>query len=179
MLKRRIKDGARSTGIGTPTTPIDENQNIINNLTIALNNKEEEPTLSPKEESPKEKVEVTSNRTRERQRNQKKKQVKVNTKFGQVRVRHARRGVSSCLLAVMAFFILCGLITSAYQSYGDAPTAVGGLAILTTIFCTFGFMNAINGFRERDKNYITCKLGILFNGTIIFIFFLLYMRGIG
>lgn len=104
---------------------------------------------------------------------------KANTKFGQVKIRHAKRGISSCLLAVMGCFILLGLLTSAYQSYGQAPSAIGGLAILTTIFCGFGFMNGIHGFRERDKNYITCKVGILCNGLIIFIFFLLYIRGLG
>lgn len=167
MLKRKIKDGARPAAVGAVLDKIDENQNIIDNLTKVLNQEEnnaeaveENPTISKHKE-----IKV-------------KKKTKANTKFGQVKIRHARRGVSSCLLALMAAFILCGLITSAYQSYGDAPEAVGGLAILTTVFCAFGFMNALHGFRERDKNYITCKLGILFNGGIIFIFFLLYMRGV-
>lgn len=170
MLKRKIKDGTTSNRGIEPTQNIDDNQNIIDNLTKALDQEKEEnfsPITDKKNDIPKGKISKS-----------KKKQAKVNTKFGQVKVRHARRGISSCLLAVMGIFILSGLIASAYQSYGDAPKAVGGLSILTTIFCSIGFMNAIHGFRERDKNYITCKVGILFNGIIIFLFFLLYMKGL-
>lgn len=167
MLRRKIKDGVHSRINNNSSNNIDENQNIIENLTKVL----EDPQLS-QEELPGDKSTILN------KQKSKKKKTKANTKFGQVKIRHARRGISSCFQALMGFFILGGLITSAYQSYGSAPEAVGGLAILTTVFCSLGFMNALHGFRERDKNYITCKLGILLNGAIIFIFFLLYMRGI-
>lgn len=167
MLKRKIKDGRHPIMDATAADEIDKNQNIIENLTKALSQREDPPGENLEEKS------VVSIHKDEKSR----KKIKANTKFGQVKLRHARRGVSSCLLALMGTFILGGLITNAYQSYGEAPAAVGGLAILTTIFCSFGFMNALHGFRERDKNYITCKVGILFNGIIIFIFCLLYMRG--
>lgn len=169
MLRRKIKDGARTSAIEDQINKIDKNQNIIDDLTKAITQSQENISDDTGENLP---VNI--------QKEEKKihKKTKANTKFGQVKIRHARRGVSSCLVAMMGVFVLCGLITSAYQSYGDAPGAVGGLAILTTVFCTVGFMNGIHGFRERDKNYITCKLGILFNGAIIFMFFLLYMRGV-
>lgn len=170
MLKRKIRDGI-SPDMGTESPKkTEDNQNIIENLAKALETEKEKDTTSQLDK----KNDVSAVKTSKSKR----KKAKINTKFGQVKVRHARRGISSCLLAVMGIFILSGLIASAYQSYGDAPEAVGGLSILTTVFCSVGFMNALHGFRERDKNYITCKLGILFNGIIIFIFFLLYMKGL-
>lgn len=168
MLKRKIKGGKSSRNSKPDLHNIDENQNIIDNLSKALEI----------EEKPKELVKEKTSPSGDKNKKQKSKQIKLNTKFGQGKLRHARRGISSCLLALMGIFILWGLITSAYQSYGQAPEAIGGLAILTTLFCITGLLNGIHGFRERDKNYISCKLGILLNGGIIFIFFLLYMRGL-
>lgn len=102
----------------------------------------------------------------------------MNTKFGQDKLRHAKRGVSACVTGLIVICLLVGTIVHAYFSYGNSPLIIGSLAFICIFLCGTGVYQGIRGFRERNKNYITCKWGILLNTTVIIIFILLYIRGI-
>lgn len=101
-----------------------------------------------------------------------------NTKFGQDRRRHSKRGVIACLFAVTGLVSLIGLLGVAYYKYGNGHTIMGAISVLALLVSILGVVNGIKGFKERDKNYLTCKLGIGINTFIIICFVLLYIRGL-
>lgn len=99
-------------------------------------------------------------------------------KYGQVKLRHARRGVYSCLFAILTYLTQVGLIAIAYIMQGNAPTVIGSLAWITAIFSGVGLYYGIQGFKEREKNYIMCKIGIGANTIIIALYIMLFIRGL-
>lgn len=101
-----------------------------------------------------------------------------NTKFGQDRRRHSKRGVIACLFAVTGLTSLIGLLGVAYHQYGNAHIMIGVISLIALLVSVLGVANGIRGFRERDKNYITCKIGIGINIFVIICFILLYIRGL-
>lgn len=101
-----------------------------------------------------------------------------NTKFGQDRRRHSKRGVIACLFAVTGLVALVGLLGVAYYQYGNGHTVMGAISMLSLMLSILGVVNGIRGFREREKNYVTCKIGIGVNIFIIICFTLLYIRGL-
>ncbi len=101
-----------------------------------------------------------------------------NTKFGQDRRRHSKRGIFACLFAVTGLSSLVGLLGVAYYRYGNGHAIMGGISVLTMLISILGIINGVRGFREREKNYITCKIGIGINTFIIACFILLYIRGL-
>lgn len=101
-----------------------------------------------------------------------------NTKFGQDRRRHSKRGIFSCLFAVTAITQLVALLAVAYYKHGNGPAIMGAISVLAMVIAALGIVNGIRGFREREKNYITCKIGIGINTFIIICFTLLYIRGL-
>lgn len=114
-----------------------------------------------------------SKRIRKETNNQRK-----NTKFGQDRRRHSKRGVTSCLFAVTGLSALVGLFTTAYKDYGKGNGIIGAISIILLIFSMFATSVAIKGFKEREKNYITCKIGATINALLTTVLVLLYMRGL-
>jgi len=46
------------------------------------------------------------------------------------------------------------------------------------ILTIIGLIVGIKGFRERDKNYVTCKLGVGINGILLLTLAGLFIRGI-
>ncbi len=99
-------------------------------------------------------------------------------KYGQVKLRHAKRGISSCLFAIGAFVAQCILLLVAYFTYGAAPTVVGSLGMIALMFSCVGIVSAFRGFREREKNYLTCKIGLITNTFIILLYTVLFIRGL-
>lgn len=103
---------------------------------------------------------------------------RINSKFGQDRKRHSKRGVTSCLFAVTGVSVLTALFTMAYRDYGNGNTLIGAAAVLILILSGIGISTGLKGFREREKNYISCKIGVVINGFLATILCLLYLRGI-
>ncbi len=108
----------------------------------------------------------------------KNKQNISNRKYGQVKMRHSRRGVYSCLFAFSALIIQVLLVYAAYTSHGQAPDIIGGLGFMSILVTGIGIMQGIKGFREREKNYIMCKVGIIGNSLIILLYIGLFVRGL-
>ena len=83
-------------------------------------------------------------------KDKKKRSRRVNTKYGQKTLKHARKGIQSCMMAV-----LCAVILIVY-----------------------GFRLGLRGLNERDKKYITCKVGIGVNGLVLAGVAAIFIRGL-
>ena len=102
---------------------------------------------------------------KERQRERRKR---GNRKYGQARLKPSKTGIVSCVIAGTIAAVLLILIVITYVYKGKASGYIGGIGVSALIFSGAGIVSAIRGFREREKDYRTCKAGLAFN-----IFFLL------
>ena len=102
-------------------------------------------------------------RARERDRN------KRNRKYGQIKRKHSRKGIWSCVMAV--------LIVMAFMNKGKSAAMVGSFGVFDMILACIGIVTGVKGFKERDKNYLTCKIGIVVNGLVLLALILVFIRG--
>ena len=107
-------------------------------------------------------------RNRERDRRERGKR-----KYGQAKLKHSKKGIVSCVIASATLFSIVSSLIVVYVSGGSAGILIGIVGILTMILSGTGIYCAYRGFREREKDYLTCKIGLLCN-----IFFLLGLIGI-
>ena len=70
------------------------------------------------------------------------------------------------------------MISSAYVHKGEINSLIGVLGLMTLAMSGVGLGLGIKGFKERDKNYITCKVGIVANALILLALFAIYIRGL-
>ena len=96
-------------------------------------------------------------RARERDRN------KRSRKYGQIKRKHSRKGIWSCVMAFM--------------NKGKSAAMVGSFGVFDMILACIGIVTGVKGFKERDKNYLTCKIGIVVNGFILLALILVFIRG--
>ena len=116
---------------------------------------------------------------KERERNkEREKRAKGNRKYGQAQLKHSKRGVISCVIAGVVGILLTLLITTAYRNGGTSGTYVGGFAVCALIFSGIGVYGGFRGFREREKTYITCKIGIVLNILYLIGFIGIFCRGL-
>lgn len=118
---------------------------------------------------------------REREKNRRERRErrrKKNRKYGQAKQLHARRGISSCISAGVVFAVLIAMITVSFAADGKAPAWIGGFALAALIGAFMGIITGFRGFRERDKNYITCKIGIACNIVLLAGFAGIFIRGL-
>lgn len=101
-----------------------------------------------------------------------------NRKYGQAKLKHSKKGILSCCIAGAVAVVLIGLLVYAYISRGGAAPYVGGIGMIAFIAACDGCMTGFRGFRERDKNYITCKIGMAFNIFFIVGFIAIFCRGL-
>lgn len=94
-------------------------------------------------------------------------------KYGQAKRKHAKKGIQSCIYAGVTAGILLIMIIVAFVTKGKMGAFGGLVGILLVAASCMGIRAAIHGFREREKNYLTCKLGLGFN-----IFFLVCLAAI-
>ena len=94
-------------------------------------------------------------------------------KYGQAKLKHSKKGIASCMIASATLFSIVSSLIVVYVSGGSAGILIGIVGILTMILSGTGIYCAYRGFREREKDYLTCKIGLLCN-----IFFLLGLIGI-
>ena len=96
---------------------------------------------------------MNEKKEKERKRNQSKK-------YGKAAYLQSRRGVISCWLTGWSLAILLGCVGYAFLTRGKAAGLVGGIAILSLMIDIYGIWNAIEGFEEQDRKYLSCKCGI-------------------
>lgn len=116
-------------------------------------------------------------RDKERER-QRERRNRKRRKYGQAKLKHAKRGVASCTLSVLVFIIMVALFVKAYISSGTATPVVGGLGLIAFVLSGSGLYLALRGFKEREKDYLTCKIGVGCNAIFIFGFILIFCRGL-
>lgn len=112
-----------------------------------------------------------SDRNRDRRR-------RGNRKYGQAKYKHARKGILSCMVAALVALIMIVLIVAAFVLKGQAAAIIGSFGVFTVILSVIGLINGLRGFREREKNYITCKIGAGINGTVLFLLIAIFIRGL-
>ena len=118
--------------------------------------------------------EKEQNRERERDKERKKR---GNRKYGQAKFKHARKGILSCVISALSAMIILILIAVAYFSRGMLGPIAGSFGLFTVILAGIGVGAGIRGFKERDKNYLTCKIGIGLNTVILLCLITLFVRG--
>lgn len=118
-------------------------------------------------------------RGREKVRNrQERGRKKHSRKQDKDRLIHSRRGVSSCVYAGLIFATLIAMIVISCVTKGNAPAWIGGLALVTFFGSWTGIITGFRGFKERDKNYITCKVGVVCNMLLLAGFAGIFIRGL-
>lgn len=112
---------------------------------------------------------------RERERERKKKK---NRKYGQTKLVHSKKGILSCVQAGIAFVTLVSLIVTAYLWNGTSPVMIGSFGIAAVVLAMMGISSGIRGLREREKKYITCRIGIGCNIIMLLGFTAIFVRGL-
>lgn len=113
-------------------------------------------------------------RERQRQRERKKR---GNRKYGQAKLKPSKKGILSCVIAVIIAIVLIGLVGITYAYKGKAAGYIGGFGVSALICSCVGIVIAIRGFRERDKDYRTCKFGLGFNIFFLVSLLLFFLGG--
>lgn len=126
-------------------------------------------------ENDREKKRIRGRRRRERKREKLKKRL---IKSDENKIPHASRGITSCIYAAGFLIVLIGMIIISIATGGNAPAFVGGLSIVIFFGAWMGVVTGFRGFKERDKNYITCKIGVACNLAILACFAGIFIRGL-
>lgn len=114
----------------------------------------------------------------EERRREKERKKRGARKYGQAELKQSRRGTLSCINGIGGFLILAGCIFYAYTARGNAHGIIGGLAIVSLILSVNGIRLAIRGFRERERDYLTCKIGLPVSSVSLVFFLAIFIGGL-
>ena len=114
-------------------------------------------------------------KAREREKRRKKM---IRTKYGQTRRRHAKKGIKSCIYAFFAVFFLFLMIATSFVENGQVGVLMGIAGFMIVTLSILGTKMAVQGMKERDKNYITCKVGLGCNVAVLVCMFAIFVRGL-
>lgn len=104
---------------------------------------------------------------------------KKRNRYGEEKViRHAKHGVRSTLIAIAAIVLLSLLVTVSYVQEGKAATMIGALGICAWILSGVGIFFGMIGLRERERKYLTCRIGIVCNAALFVGLAIIFFRGI-
>ena len=118
-------------------------------------------------------------RQSERERNrERERRARGSRKYGQAKLKHAKKGILSCVLAGATGLLLTTMLVIAYTSGGTAGAYIGGLGLGAMILAVIGTHAAFRGFKEREKDYLTCKIGIGCNIFFLIGFIAIFCRGL-
>ena len=120
--------------------------------------------------------EIKARKLAKERENRRKKMIR--TKYGQTPKRHAKKGIKSCIYAIFSMFFLFLLISSAFVENGQVGVLLGVAGFLVLGLAIAGTINAVHGLKERDKNYITCKIGLGCNAVVLLCMFAIFVRGL-
>lgn len=102
----------------------------------------------------------------------------IKTRYGQRQKKHAKKGIQSCFLAAVSIVLVIMMITNSFKAKGDVSILYGLMGLIIPVIAWRGLVFAIRGFNEREKNYITCKIGAGCNGALIFGMCAIFIRGL-
>ena len=109
---------------------------------------------------------------RDKDRNRKRR------KYGQAQLKHAKRGIWSCGLSATVLIIVAALFIKAYVSEGTAAPIIGGFGLVAFVLSSCGLYMGVRGFKEREKDYLTCKIGASCSAFFILVFIIIFCRGL-
>ena len=116
-------------------------------------------------------------RDRERERERERRR-RGKRKYGQAKLKHAKRGVLSCIFAAIVCVLLIALLGIAYATEGTAAPFVGSIGLITLFAAVYSLYLGIRGFKEREKEYLTCKIGVISSSIFILSFIIIFCRGL-
>ena len=100
-------------------------------------------------------------------------------KFGHRQPRgQARRGVRSATIGAIVLFVFVILVLLSFVNKGNLPAIIGSVSLIAVVFAVIGLIQGISGFRERNKEYLACKIGVGMNGFTLLVALALFIRGI-
>ena len=113
---------------------------------------------------------------RKREKDRRKEFLK--TKYGQKPLKHAKKGVQSCLFGGIVLILLLLTLISSFAAKGEVGMIMGAVGLGIVFVASRGLMLGIKGFRERDKNYISCKIGTILNSGALLGMAAIFIRGL-
>lgn len=93
-------------------------------------------------------------------------------------VKHSGMGRASCWMALLSLTVIAGSILIAYVMRGKTISVVGGLGMISVVMAGSGLRTALRGFRDRNRNYITCRIGAILNSVILLGLIIIFFRGV-
>lgn len=109
---------------------------------------------------------------------EKERRKRKNRKYGQAKLKHAKRGIISCVLSGIVLILLVSMLAKAYVSRGEAAPFIGALGLSSMALAGCGLYMGIRGFKEREKDYLTCRIGVGCCGAFILGFIFIFCRGL-
>ncbi|GFI50856.1 MAG: hypothetical protein HFG94_08555 [Dorea sp.] len=106
------------------------------------------------------------------------KQRKRITKYGQAKPRHAKKGIYSCCYAFVVLLLLYLMVSVSFRGKGEVSILFGFVGLGTIALAAIGIWLGVRGMKEREKNYITCKIGIGVNGIVFLGLAAIFVRGL-
>lgn len=92
--------------------------------------------------------------------------------------RQSRNGELSCLYGLASILVLAGCIFYSFLERGKAGGFISGIAIISLVISGYGIWFAKKGFREKGRNYLSCKIGIALCLLPVIIFIALFIGGL-
>lgn len=118
-------------------------------------------------------------KSEEEHRREKERKKRGMRKYGQSYLKPSRRGSISCWCTGGSLVILAGCILYAFLSRGKAAGIVGGLSVVSFVIDIYGMYCAVQGFLERDRRYLNCKIGLGVGVITLILFMAILVGGLG
>lgn len=117
-------------------------------------------------------------KARARRKREKERQKRRYYKHGQVKLKHSKRGLVSSALAFTSAFLMMLIFSVSYINRGDVTIFIGFTGLMVLVMSAVGIERGIRGYiKEREKNYVSCKAGIICNAILLLIFTATFIRG--
>ena len=114
--------------------------------------------------------------TEERMREKERKK-RGTRRYGQANLRHSHMGIYSCWFATGSFAILLGSILIAFFMHGETGGFIGGFGILSIVLAVMGIRAGVTGLRDRETNYLTCKIGMSVSIVVLLVLVVIFIGG--
>lgn len=114
----------------------------------------------------------------EERQKEKERKKRGTRKYGQAKYKYSRMGAISCGCAAAALLLLAGCILYAYLARGAAAGIISGIAVVSLVLSIMGIRAAVKGFRERERNYLTCKIGLPGSTLVLILFLAIFIGGL-
>lgn len=98
-----------------------------------------------------------------------------NVKFGNRK--HSTRGILSTVMAAFSIILLCVLVIVSYKMRGNGGIYLGSVGIAAFLLNLVGVSTAIKSFKEKEREYLFSKIGIIINFIMVLSWAGIYILG--